>query len=240
MADEKLSRIRDWVEPGHPAIVKLHDDLVSIYTILRNKFQKDIDSAFDRVSRQIGFIVTTTVPVVFEVSDKGVVKRISMGAEHLKGTIFEKELSAALKGLVGKEGPSPDPWSPGTYKLYLLWFDALNLKLRTHWMEPVQFLRAVVSESQVEAAARVRPEVMEPVHWFDPGTVIAAEEAVLIAVIDEVYPELRLVDRVTAYREFLRKRVRPEVMEPVHPGPTCRPESLEEILKRLRMMRDWL
>jgi hypothetical protein len=48
--------------------------------------------------------------------------------------------------------------------------------------------------------ALVRPEVREPAHWFDPRIAIAPEEAVLISVIDKVYPELRLMDRIASFR----------------------------------------
>jgi len=208
MKEEILARLHDWKEPAHKA-VKLHDDLVGVYTHIREKYQKEIDKAFDRVSRQIGFVVTTTVPVVLEVGDKGAVKHISMGAEHLQDTLFDKELSGVLKRFYDDPVPLV---SAGTYNLYLLWFDALKLKLRTDWMEPAHFHKErFVAKARSEL---VVPEVMEPVHWFDPGIAIAVEEAVLISVIDEVYPELRLVDRVGSYRETLRRQVPPEEMKP--------------------------
>jgi hypothetical protein len=70
---------------------------------------------------------------------------------------------------------------------------------------------------------------MEPAHWFDPGRAIAFEEAALISVIDEVYPELRLVDRVAAYRQVARKAVLPEVMEPAHFRQFARSELLRQV-----------
>jgi hypothetical protein len=90
----------------------------------------------------------------------------------------------------------------------------LKLKLRKDWLEPVHYLRETVIE-QISGAARVRPEVQEPAHWFVPSATIGAEEQVLISAIDEVYPELRLAERIAATRQVLRG-VRPEVMEPVH------------------------
>lgn len=216
MEETTIARLRDWVEPAHPGVIKLHDDLFTIYTLLRRQYQGAIDSAFDSVSRQIGFVVTTTLPVVLDVGEKGV-RSISVGAEHLKGTIFEREFLEALNPLVSGK-PQPDPWVPeGTYSLYLIWFAALKLKLRTDWMEPAHFFRGgLITPTRVESATRVRPEVMEPAHWFDPGRAIAVDEAALISVIDEVYPELRLVDRVAAYRQAARRAVLPEVMEPAH------------------------
>lgn len=239
MTEKEFARVRDWVEPAHPMVVKLYDDLLAIYTHIREKYQTEVDKAFDRVSRQIGFVVTTTVPVVFEVGDKGIVKRISMGAEHLQDTLFDRELTTALKKLMGHPIPLV---SAGTYKLYLLWFEALKLKLRTDWMEPAHFrMQRFVSRIRPELVARVRPEVREPAHWFDPGTAIAAEEAVLISVIDEVYPELRLADRIASYREVLRRQVRPEVREPAHfrrMEHGMSPESPEELLRTIRIMLD--
>ena len=58
------------------------------------------------------------------------------------------------------------------------------------------------------------PDVIEPAHFKpspDPW-----REKVLIAVIDEVYPELRLIERIGKLKDFLRYRVRPEVIEPAH------------------------
>lgn len=216
MEEKIFARIRDWVEPAHPAVVRLYDDLITIYARIREKYQGEIDTAFDRISRQIGFVVTTTVPVVLEVGDKGEHNRISMGAEHLKDTLFDKELSKVF-------GPQPDPWkvAAGKYNLYLIWFDALHLKLRTDWMEPAHFFKErdirTSAVSGISSKALKRGwEWQEPAHWFDPGIAIAVEELVLIEAIDRVYPELRLVDRVAFVRDALRKRVRPEVMEPAH------------------------
>jgi hypothetical protein len=215
--EKKFLRIRDWAEPAHPNVINLKDELVSIYKFIREKYQADIDKAFDKVSRQIGFVVTTTLPVVLEVDKGRKVKSISMGAEHLKGTIFEKEMSAVLKPLHDEHLPAG---TAGTYNLNLLWFDALKLKLRTDWMEPAHYLTEISAESirpQV-AAKSVATNIYswrEPAHWFDPRIKIPIEEAVLIEAIDEVYPELKLTERVASTRENLRK-IRPEVKEPAH------------------------
>jgi hypothetical protein len=217
MGEEKFVKIRDWVEPAHPAVVKLRDDLVEIYKYIREKYQEGIDAAFDRVSRQIGFVVTTTLPVILEVGEGGVVKSITMGAEHLKGTLFDKELSGGLKSFAGSKIGT---LATGTYKLNLIWFDALRLKLRTEWMEPAHFRTGGF-------AGGIRPEMAarfvgikqcawcEPAHWFDPGIAMAVEEAVMIEAIDEVYPELKLVDQIASSREAFLK-VGPGVREPAH------------------------
>jgi hypothetical protein len=71
-------------------IVALHDDLVAIYQFIRQNYQAQIDQRFDEVSRQIGFVVATTVPTAVEVGEKGAIKSAAVGAKHLEGTIFER------------------------------------------------------------------------------------------------------------------------------------------------------
>jgi hypothetical protein len=237
MDEKAFARIRDWVEPAHPAVVKQFEDLVSIYKVIREKFQGRIDQAFDRASREIGFVVTTTLPVTVEIPKRGEAVKWTV-SEPLKGSLFEKAILEAVAG------PSPDPWkavSPGAYKLYLVWHDALKLKLRKdwlepahvgrHWLEPAHFLRPDILE-RIPEAVRVRPEVLEPAHWFHPRLTIPVEDQILISVIDEVYPELRLAERVFLTRELLRK-LRPEVMEPAHFRPMER-DILAEIESVLR------
>lgn len=232
MDEKAFARIRDWVEPAHPAIVKQFEDLVSIYRVIREKFQERIDKAFDRASREIGFVVTTTLPVTLEVAGKGKPVQWKV-SEQLKGSLFEKAILEA----VGE--PHPDPWkavSPGTYKLYLVWYDALKLKLRKDWLEPAHFLRPDILE-RITDVVRVRPEVQEPAHWFHPAVTIPVEDQVLISVIDEVYPELRLAERVSLTRQLLR-RIRPDVMEPAHFRLDPRAELvLREIAQLLRRVR---
>ena len=58
----------------------------------------------------------------------------------------------------------------------------------------------------------------------------------MISVIDEVYPELRLADRIGAYRQISRRYIWPEVKEPVHYRrikPDIEPEKLTELLSEL-------
>jgi len=208
MAEINFTNLRDWIEPGHPGIVQLLDDLVSVYTIIRDQYQAQLDEAFDRVSRQIGFVVTTTIPVVLEIGEGGTLKRINMGAEHLKDTLFDRELSAVFAN-----NPDPVPWkvAAGNYQLYLFWHTALRLKLGSAWMEPAHPPFSQQGARQVQAA-RVPHEVMEKVHWFDAGVAIEASDRILIEAIDRVYPDLRLADRIA----LTRKLVRPEVQERVH------------------------
>jgi hypothetical protein len=216
---ERNLKLRDWMEPAHPTIIRLYEDLLSIYRIIRQKYQTAIDKAFDDVSRKIGFVVTTTIPVVIEINDKGAITNL-MIADRLKGTLFESEL---IGGALGKMRDTQIKAAAGKYCFYLIWYDALRLKLKTDWMEPAHFKKPTLTATALAQATQVtditniavRPEVMEPAHWFNPQVAIQPEESVLISVIDEVYPELNLASRISAIRDKIRA-VRPEVMEPAH------------------------
>ena len=210
-------------EQAPPMIVALHDNLVTIYQFIRDKYQAKIDETFDAVSRQVGFVVTTTVPVVLEVGADKKLMSVNMGADNLKGTLFEK-----IGSVLSTQDPMPGKVAAGKYRIYLLWYPALKLRLKTDFMEPahltawkepahpgVGFLGSMQAELSRSYVGNV-PFRGEPVHWFDPGYTIAAEEAILIHAIDEVYPELRLTDRITAGRQAARARVRPEIPEPAH------------------------
>jgi len=216
MNESSFLRLRDWMEPAHPGVIRLYDNLIQVYRVMRER-QKEIDAAFDRVAAQIGFVVTTTLPVRVEVAADGAVKSFAFDGEALRGTIFEKELSGFVQELARK----PFTGVPaGTYRFYLIWYDALKLKLRRDWLEPAHVIQgllgSIVSQrGAVAPSPLVRPEVREPAHWFDPGIAIAIEDAVVISAIDEVYPELRLAERIAADRLILRQ-IRPEVMEPAH------------------------
>ncbi|HTS65243.1 MAG TPA: hypothetical protein VMH28_24645 [Candidatus Acidoferrales bacterium] len=210
MNERIMTRGFPWGEPAHPGIVKQYEDLIAIYKNIRAQLQETIDRAFDRVSRDVGFVVTTTIPATLEIAEGGKPAQWTM-AEPIQGSLFEKAMMEVVKT------PAATQWkeiTAGKYQLYLIWYDALKLKLRKDWLEPVHYLREEVI-AQLGGAAQVRPEVREPAHWFLPAVTIAAEEKILIAAIDEVYPELQLAQRVSATRQALRG-VRPEVMEPAH------------------------
>ena len=93
-----------------------------------------------------------------------------------------------------------------------------------HWLEPAHRpwqLRCVEWELDWPPRdwlepAHVPPEVMEPAHWFDPGIEVAWQERIVIAVIDEVYPDLRLAELIASAKASVRRWVDPEVMEPAH------------------------
>src|SRR5260370_125820 len=125
MSERIMTRGFPWGEPAHPGIVKQYEDLIAIYKVVRSQFQEGIDRAFDRVSRDIGFVVSTTLPVTLEITGK--TAQWTM-AEPMKGSLFEKALLEVLQ-------PSPDPWkgiSAGQYQLYLVWFDGRNVMTRKY------------------------------------------------------------------------------------------------------------
>jgi hypothetical protein len=188
-------------------IVQLHDDLVAIYTLIRDRYQKKIDEVFDKVSRQVGYVVTTTIPVAFEVGKNNRVLNVTLGAKHLNKTLFERELSTTMKKM--KNDPLPSKVTAGSYSIYLIWHEALKLKFRTEWMEPAHFFRP-------KPPILVKPEVMEPAHWFDIKVDFAVDEKVIVTVLDEVYPDLKLIDRMVNYRRELYPPVSPDVKEPAH------------------------
>ena len=115
----------------------------------------------------------------------------------------------------------------GSYSLYLIWYDALKLKLHTDWMEPAH----VPGVERIDVSQRLRPDitevvgqrpgfgpgVREPAHWFDRSVALELNEALVISAIDEVYPELRLVDRVKeARRPPVAAILAPGIREPAH------------------------
>ncbi len=247
MARESIVPRHDWMEPAHPSVVDQFKDLVAIYEYVRDHYQEQIDAAFDEVSREIGFVITTTIPAILEIGKNSALRGAAPAGANLQGTLFHKKVFKPLNPQPEppfipppeskKLNPQPEPpaaWpvAEGTYKVYLIWRAALRLKLGTDWMEPAHFrtdwmepahfrqLGAIQPEATAartqEALARVRWDVREPVHWFDPGIAMTAEEAVQIQAIDQVYPELHLVERVEYYRQSAGRAVRPEVMEPAH------------------------
>lgn len=227
MSESIVARLRDWGEPAHPGIIRLHGDLIQVYRAMREQ-QAEIDAAFDRATAQIGFVVTTTLPVQVEVASEGKVKSAQFAGEALRGTIFEKELGPFLQGLTAKAFTSV---SAGTYYFYLIWYNALTLKLSYDYLEWAPFGPPhTIAAQPAERRANVAWEVREPPHWFDPGYAIAVEDAVVISAVDTVYPELKLSERIAADRLAIR-RVRPEVIEP--PASTIESALLRELKAKL-------
>ena len=222
-------RTKPWGEPAHPSVVRLYEDLIQVYRAIK-AVQPDVDKAFDRVSSQIGFVVTTTIPVRAEVADKSAVKTFDLDGDAIRNTLFGKEFQPLIEQLRGRIFANV---SPGAYRFYLPWYDALLLQLQYEIMEPAQVLVSLINvltqPSQTPAvaqAAAVAPEVQEPAHWFDPRITLPVEDAVTISAIDIVYPDLHLAERISANRMAVRRIaahvkepahfVRPDVREPAH------------------------
>jgi len=214
------------VEPAHPSIIWHREDLVAIYRHIRAKYQTQIDKTFDQIAKQIGFVVTTTIPVIMETTKTGNIKAFELASENLQGSLFETETKKSLKKFL--DDPLPIK-KAGTYQLYFLWFEALKIKLRTDWMEPAHVGRtgggpripthwlepAHWGPTKLPPIREVVWESHEPAHWFNPGVQLNVEEKILIDVIDEIYPELRLIEQIGTIRT--RFRTVPDVVkEPVH------------------------
>ena len=116
MSESVFRNLRDWTEPAHPGVIRLYDELIQIYRQMREQ-QKEIDAAFDRVASQIGFVVTTTLPVRIEISEDGVIKGAQLDGASLRGTLFEKELSPFIGRLKDKKLASVPA---GTFRFYLI------------------------------------------------------------------------------------------------------------------------
>ena len=201
-----------WHEPAHPGVIRQLSDVVSVYRAIREKVQPQIDKAFDEASRQIGFVVATTLPVAVTVDDKGKVTAVTIGGQF-KGTLFERELAKAFTPLIGQKLAGV---SPGTYQLYAIWQAALSLVLQHYWLEPAQPGTVLgTGDLQVQAFKRP-PGVHEPAHFLDAAIQLTAEDTIVIAAIDQVYPELRLAERIAHARTATRSvRVLPIVEERV-------------------------
>ena len=167
-----------------------------------------------------------------EVTEGGKIKELVLRGDHLQGTLFEKELLPALKEVLNTKVAA----HKGKYDFYLIWFDALKLKLGSGAFRPPpepahsrsfssEVARAEIArllagfrpppepahyrfpeefswfgqEAATSFLGRFRPPP-EPAHWFDPGRLITEAEQVFIVALDEVYPELRLVERISASR----------------------------------------
>lgn len=223
MAQTVSQRPPWWHEPAHPGLIQQLSDVVSLYRAIREKAQPQIDQAFDEASRQIGFVVATTLPVAITVDEKGTVTAVTIG-EQFKGTLFERELGKAFAPLIGQ---SVAGVSPGTYNLYAIWQTALSLVLQHYWLEPAQ-PGTVLGAGDLQQAFKRAPGTQEPAHFLDAAIQLTAEDTVVIAAIDKVYPELRLAERIaharTATRQVLhhvQERVQPlavsaYVKEPPH------------------------
>jgi hypothetical protein len=239
----------DWQEPAHMVLVRHYEDLVAIHRVIRDKFQSRIDEAFDRASKEIGWVVAMTFPVRI-VAAKGKVRSVEPAAASLRGTLFERGMAPVLAevakaGFPALEGgeplaadPTPEPASVA-YDFRLIWANALRVRFRTEWLEPAH-IRPWLEP------AHVGQPWLEPAHWIldphpDPWRQAFApwKERVLLSVLDEVYPELQLMARVTEVKAMVRARrwhVGPGIPEPAHVDPSQRldPRLLAELVRAVR------
>lgn len=226
MADQ--TRFRPPPEPAHISVVRHFEDLIAILKHLR-EVQVEIDRAFDDIASKVGFVFTTTMPVTMEVEEGGKIGEISLGGEHLRGTLF----SEALLPVVSKQLQSfpegrESRLHKGRYEFYVIWYDALRLKLGSITFrpppEPAHFhlsdefagitfrpppepahyapgggLTESAHDAQRLGGFRPPPE---PAHWFDRGSLVSELDQVLIVALDEVYGELRLLDRISSIRQL--------------------------------------
>lgn len=180
--------------------IKTYDYLRNLYAFFRNR-QDGIDKTFDNVSKSIGLVITTTLPIQVEIS-KGKINSISIGTGQLTNTLFEQKFNDFLQSFKTLTDERLSTIPDGSYNLYLIWLDALNLRLRSDFMDPGS------SSGSTPTTFRPVPPVVrepvhnnwgvgirEPVHWIDPGS-IDLNEAIQISAIDDIYPELKLADRI--------------------------------------------
>ena len=93
------------------------------------------------------------------------------------------------------------------------------------WIEPAHLTPEGWGEVSVTSK---REPSKQPDPHPDPW-----REKVMVTVVDEVYPELGIKDRIASARETLLRRVRHEVVEPAHFRDLVRrisPEILEELV----------
>jgi len=222
------------LEPVHPMQLKLQEDLLSIYRQIREKFQIEIDKAFDRTASQIGYVINTAIPVTLKIEKN--TTAISIPDEfQLKNTILEHEMKGLLENM-RKMNWGKD-LSAGEFKIYLFWYEALRLRLRTEWMEPAHYRNIfqieVLKYRELQQFKVRTPVLPEPAHFFNPLIPISDEELILVNVIDQVFPELQLVEKISKARLYSRKFINPEVMEPVHIKPGSELGRIRELLSEI-------
>jgi len=239
-------------EPAHVSLVRQYEELVAILQFIRTQAQEAVDQGFDQVSSKIGFVVATTLPVTAEVGKDSKIVDLKVRGKHLEGTLFEEVLVPAVKEKIkGKQiATKGAALSSGPYDFYLLWFDALKLKLAA-WQfrpppepahfrlaerlacfrpppEPAHFtfrpppepahppyhpeLAQYLREPAAAFLGRFRPPP-EPAHWFIADACLTQEEQVVIVALDQVYPELRLVERIS-FARFGELMLNPQPLPP--------------------------
>jgi len=192
-----------WMEPAQ--FIQEIDDLASLYAEIRDTYQTKIDEAFDQVSRKIGFVVLTSLPVTFSVDENGGICGIEMSAKNMKGTIFEavKDVLAPMSKVRKLESKSTKKAiAKGDYQVLIIWKAGLKAILASLPIlrgEPAHPPYSYDAEAARYAMLRAHQEPAHPPYYFDP---MATQESEYwrstIAVIDRMYPELNLGAQIAA------------------------------------------
>ncbi|MDD1753974.1 MAG: hypothetical protein LUQ38_12910 [Methanotrichaceae archaeon] len=184
-----VKRSKIWLEPVHPW-KSLRDDLEKLYRVI-HAYQQEIDEAFDGVSKKIGFVALTAVPITVEVGEKGKINNIAMGAENMKGTIFEDALFKAMEPM-RKESTQINP---GSFEVLLFWEPALKYVLNAAMDECTTAPDSAVQFHLWKEPAhvfRIRKDILDVINPdYQPGM-----GNDLIDVIDKVYTDLKLGDSI--------------------------------------------
>jgi len=169
------SYISKWLVREPPHFVRSFEDLVTLYEVIRDKYQAKIDQSFDAVSAQIGFVVTTMLPVTVVIDPKKTISAADLGEESLRSSIFGKQFAEVLDGI--KRESSFSELKPGDYNIILFWNKGLQ---------------AIFAATKSSAESMQAGPTPQPAIKTLPG-----EAAVLFSAIDKVYPDLNLGRRLS-------------------------------------------
>ena len=161
-----------WMEPAQ--FIGRVDDLASLYTEIREHYQNAIDEAFDKVSRQIGFVVLTSIPITVTVDNNGRVSQIEMAVENMKGTLFESVkdvLKPMMKQERGETKGKTRVISKGDYQIVVFWkagLKAIGASLQGLIQVPGEPAHYSIPGSLAARLGRILPE---PAHYshFEPA-----------------------------------------------------------------------
>ena len=209
-----------WMEPAQ--YIKEVDDLASLYQEIRDTYQDKIDEAFDTVSRKIGFVVLTSLPVTITVDENGGISAIEMSAQNMKGTLFETVkdvLKPMIKAKKIESKGSKKAICKGDYQILIIWKAGLKAMwatlpiLRHEPAHPPYYY-----DAEAARMMRVHQEPAHPPYYYD------AEAARMMRVHQEPAHPPYYYDP-----EAARYAMRRVLQEPAHPpyyfDPVATPES---------------
>jgi hypothetical protein len=158
-----------WMEPAQ--YIKEVDDLASLYQEIRDTYQDKIDEAFDTVSRKIGFVVLTSLPVTITVDENGGISAIEMSAQNMKGTLFETVkdvLKPMIKAKKIESKGSKKAICKGDYQILIIWKAGLKAMwatlpiLRHEPAHPPYYY-----DAEAARMMRVHQEPAHPPYYYD-------------------------------------------------------------------------